>query len=235
MIGIFDYGVGNLLNLKNAIDHLGLENCIVQNSDQLESCSRMLLPGVGAFAPAMEHLRGSGMFKRLQEKVESGMPLLGICLGAQLLLEESSEDGKCRGLGWIPGKVRRFQHSLKVPQIGWNQVQFQQKDQIFKKLRSSSYFYFVIHTLWNQKPETWFWGLPITGMNLPRWYIETISGVFNSIRKKVSRQVWTCSEIFAPWKAHPDFPCMIHLNLLLNNLKRKHHYGIGTNPIHHQT
>ena len=72
MIGIFDYGVGNLLNLKNAIDHLGLENCIVQNSDQLESCSRMLLPGVGAFAPAMEHLRGSGMFKRLQEKVENG-------------------------------------------------------------------------------------------------------------------------------------------------------------------
>ena len=143
MIGIFDYGVGNLLNLKNAIDHLGLENCIVQNSDQLESCNRMLLPGVGAFAPAMEHLRGSGMFKRLQEKVESGMPLLGICLGAQLLLEESSEDGKCQGLGWIPGKVRRFQHSLKVPQIGWNQVQFQQKDQIFKKLRSSSYFYFV--------------------------------------------------------------------------------------------
>ena len=143
MIGIFDYGVGNLLNLKNAIDHLGLENCIVQNSDELESCTRMLLPGVGAFAPAMLHLRGSGMFKRLQEKVEFGMPLLGICLGAQLLLEESSEDGKCRGLGWIPGKVRRFQHSLKVPQIGWNQVQFQQKDQIFKRLRTSSYFYFV--------------------------------------------------------------------------------------------
>ena len=152
MIGIFDYGVGNLLNLKNAIDHLGLENCIVQNSDQLESCSRMLLPGVGAFAPAMGHLRGSGMFKRLQEKVESGMPLLGICLGAQLLLEESSEDGKCQGLGWIPGKVQRFQHSLKVPQIGWNQVQFQQKDLIFKKLRSSSYFYFV-HSYF-MEPET---------------------------------------------------------------------------------
>ena len=72
MIGIFDYGVGNLQNLKNAIDHLGLQNCIVQNPDDLESCDRMLLPGVGAFAPAMENLRASGMFKKLEKKVQQG-------------------------------------------------------------------------------------------------------------------------------------------------------------------
>jgi len=152
MIGIFDYGVGNLQNLKNAIDHLELQNCIVQNPDDLESCDRMLLPGVGAFSPAMENLRASGMFKKLEKKVRQGMPLLGICLGAQLLLDESSEDGRCQGLGWIPGKVRRFKHSLKVPQMGWNQVKFQQQDPIFEKLPSSSYFYFV-HSYF-MEPET---------------------------------------------------------------------------------
>ena len=103
MIGILDYGVGNLLNLKNAIDSIGMENRIICQADDLELSERVLLPGVGAFAPAMENLRGSGMLEILEKRVLGGMPLLGICLGAQLLLDESSEDGTYLGLGWIPG------------------------------------------------------------------------------------------------------------------------------------
>ena len=102
-----------------------------------------MLPGVGAFAPAMKNLRNSGMLEILEKKVLAGMPLLGICLGAQLLLDESSEDGKFPGLGWIPGKVRRFEHGLKIPQIGWNRVFVKSRDPLFDRIPSESYFYFV--------------------------------------------------------------------------------------------
>ena len=143
MIGILDYGVGNLLNLKNAIDSIGMENRIICQADDLELSERVLLPGVGAFAPAMENLRGSGMLEILEKRVLGGMPLLGICLGAQLLLDESSEDGTYQGLGWIPGKVRRFKHELKIPHIGWNRVCFKFGGPLFERIPSESYFYFV--------------------------------------------------------------------------------------------
>ena len=152
MIGILDYGVGNLLNLKNAVDSLGMENRIIRHADDLDLCERVLLPGVGAFAPAMENLRGSGMLEILEKRVLGGMPLLGICLGAQLLLDESSENGTYQGLGWIPGKVRRFKHKLKIPQIGWNRVCFKSGGPLFERIPSESYFYFV-HSYFMQ-PES---------------------------------------------------------------------------------
>ena len=140
---IIDYKVGNLYNLKNALDFSGMENQLVSHADELKEADRILLPGVGAFGPAMEHLRNSGMLEALQEKVQAGTPLLGICLGAQLLMDESEEDGYRVGLGWIPGKVKRFQHELKIPQIGWNQVSQQQKDPLFKNVADEMHFYFV--------------------------------------------------------------------------------------------
>lgn len=140
---IIDYKVGNLYNLKNALDFSGVENQLVSHADELKEADRILLPGVGAFDPAMEHLRNSGMLEALQEKVQAGTPLLGICVGAQLLMDESEEDGFCVGLGWIPGKVKRFQHELKIPQIGWNQVSQQQKDPLFNNVADEMHFYFV--------------------------------------------------------------------------------------------
>ena len=140
---IIDYKVGNLHNLKNALDFSGVENQLVSHADELKEADRILLPGVGAFGPAMEHLRNSGMLESLQEKVQAGTPLLGICVGAQLLMDESEEDGSRVGLGWIPGKVKRFQHELKIPQIGWNQVSQQRKDPLFQDVLDEMHFYFV--------------------------------------------------------------------------------------------
>jgi glutamine amidotransferase len=140
---IIDYKVGNLYNLKNALDFSGVENQLVSHADEVRKADRILLPGVGAFGPAMEHLGNSGMLEALQEKVQAGTPLLGICVGAQLLMDESEEDGSRVGLGWIPGKVKRFQHELKIPQIGWNQVSQQRKDPLFQDVLDEMHFYFV--------------------------------------------------------------------------------------------
>ena len=143
MNAIIDYKVGNLHNLKNALDYYAVKNQIVSDAEDILKADRIMLPGVGAFSPAMEQLRKSGMLAALEEKVMSGVPLLGICVGAQLLMDESEEDGMHTGLGWIPGKVKRFQHQLKIPQIGWNQVSQQKEDFLFNKVADEMHFYFV--------------------------------------------------------------------------------------------
>ena len=140
---IIDYKVGNLHNLKNALDYYAVKNQIVSDAEDILKADKIMLPGVGAFSPAMEQLRKSGMLAALEEKVMSGVPLLGICVGAQLLMDESEEDGMHTGLGWIPGKVKRFQHQLKIPQIGWNQVSQQKEDILFNKVADEMHFYFV--------------------------------------------------------------------------------------------
>ena len=140
---IINYKVGNLHNLKNALDFSGIENRLVTDPNEVKKADRILLPGVGAFAPAMDHLKKSGMLDALQEKFQSGAPMLGVCVGAQLLLDNSEEDGFHDGLGWIPGKVKRFSHELKVPQIGWNSVKKQKNNLLFKDVSDEMYFYFV--------------------------------------------------------------------------------------------
>jgi glutamine amidotransferase len=140
---IIDYKVGNLHNLKNALDFFSVDNQLVSVADDVRKADRILLPGVGAFAPAMQQLRKSGMLEVLQEKVEGGTPLLGICVGAQLLMDQSEEDGTHAGLGWIPGKVKRFKHHLKIPQMGWNQVSQQKEDPLYQEVADKMHFYFV--------------------------------------------------------------------------------------------
>ena len=140
---IIDYNVGNLHNLKNALDFGGIENRLVTNPDEVKKADRILLPGVGAFAPAMDHLKKSGMLEALQEKFQSGAPMLGVCVGAQLLMDSSEEDGFHEGLGWIQGKVKRFRHELKIPQIGWNSVKKQKNNLLFNHVSDEMYFYFV--------------------------------------------------------------------------------------------
>ena len=140
---IIDYNVGNLHNLKNALDYDGIENKLVSDADNVKKADRILLPGVGAFAPAMDHLKQSGMLEALHEKVQSGTPMLGVCVGAQLLMDNSEEDGLHDGLGWIQWKVKRFSHELKIPQIGWNSVTQQKKNLLFKDVSDEIHFYFV--------------------------------------------------------------------------------------------
>ena len=139
---IIDYKVGNLHNLKNALDYSSVDNRLVSVADDVRKANRILLPGVGAFAPAMEQLRKSGMLDVIQEKVEGGTPLLGICVGAQLLMDQSEEDGTHVGLGWIPGKVKRFNHQLKIPQMGWNEVSQEKEDPLFQGVDDMMHFYF---------------------------------------------------------------------------------------------
>ncbi len=143
MIAIVDYGVGNLHNLKNALDFQGLPCGIVEDPARCEAASHVILPGVGAFRPAMEQLRRSGMEPAVRKAVAAGKPFLGICLGMELLLEEGEEDGLHEGLGLIAGRVVRFAHDLKIPQIGWNQVAIQHTDPLLQGIPDRSYFYFV--------------------------------------------------------------------------------------------
>jgi len=141
--GIINYNVGNLYNLKNALDFIGVKNFLISDANEVKRADRILLPGVGAFYPAIQKLLNSGMFEAIHEKIKSGTPLLGICLGAQLLMDESEEDGLHSGLGWISGKVKRFKSKLKIPQIGWNQVSQKKSDPIFKGIPDDNHFYFV--------------------------------------------------------------------------------------------
>ena len=140
---IIDYKVGNLHNLKNALDYLKLPVAIVEEPEAVRQADRILFPGVGAFGPAMQHLSDSGLLEVMEEKVQSGTPLLGICVGAQLLMDLGQENGPHQGLGWIAGEVSRFEHQLKVPQIGWNEVELRKPDLLFQGLRDRSHFYFV--------------------------------------------------------------------------------------------
>lgn len=145
MIAIIDYNVGNLHNLKNAMDYQQLPARIVTRPEEVAQADRIILPGVGAFRPAMDHLRQAEMIHVVRERVADGVPFLGVCVGMQLLLETSEEDGEHEGLGLIQGRIVRFQGGpgLKVPQIGWNQVTWQGDDPLNRDIADGTYFYFV--------------------------------------------------------------------------------------------
>ncbi len=127
MIGIVDYNMGNLASVINAFKKVGADAKLESDPEKLESYDKLILPGVGAFGDAMAHLESNGMDKAVKAFAKSGKPLLGICLGMQLLFESSEEFGAHKGLGLIPGKVvafdeSKFDHPLKVPHMGWNEL-----------------------------------------------------------------------------------------------------------------
>jgi len=148
MIGIVDYNMGNLASVINAFANVGADAQVESNPAKLKEYDKLILPGVGAFGDAMEHLGQNGMDEAVKEYANSGKPLLGICLGMQLLFESSEEFGESQGLGLIPGKVvafdeQKFDHKLKVPHMGWNEM-FQQKScPLFDGLDDDFYLYFV--------------------------------------------------------------------------------------------
>ncbi|MFN2167500.1 MAG: imidazole glycerol phosphate synthase subunit HisH, partial [Anaerolineae bacterium] len=124
MIVIVDYGVGNLRSVQKALERVGATAIVTSDPADLDAARGIVLPGVGAFGDGMEHLRTRGLIAPVLRQVTAGKPLLGICLGMQLLFEESEEMGRHQGLGVLPGRVVRFpEGELKVPHIGWNQLQ----------------------------------------------------------------------------------------------------------------
>ena len=145
MIAIIDYGMGNLASVKNAFLKLGYEADITSRPDEILAAEKVVLPGVGAFADAIKNIRDLGIDKTLFEVVKRETPLLGICLGMQLLLSESDEDGKHKGLDIISGRVEKFNipAAYKVPQIGWNSIEINPASKILAGIPSGSYFYFV--------------------------------------------------------------------------------------------
>ncbi len=140
---IVDYGMGNLRNVQKAFEHIGVAARISADPDDLSGADGVVLPGVGAFGDAMKNLHAAGLVEPLQEVVRRGTPLLGICLGLQLLFEESEEMGIHRGLGLLAGRVVRFGEGLKVPHIGWNQLRIAQESALLQGIADGSYAYFV--------------------------------------------------------------------------------------------
>lgn len=150
MIAIVDYGVGNLFSLASSVRALGAEVCVTRRADDLRAASHILLPGVGAFADAMDKLTATGLVPVLREET-ARTPLLGICLGMQLLFDKSYEYGEYQGLGLIPGAVCPLADdlkdpTLKVPHIGWNALDIvpgRENDPLFRYVKNGEYVYYV--------------------------------------------------------------------------------------------
>ena len=147
MIAIIDYGVGNLFSLVSSFAAIGAEVTVTADPDILRTADKLLLPGVGAFEDAAKKLRQSGLDKLIKELAHDGKPLLGICLGMQLLFDKSYEYGCHEGLGLIPGAVKPIADvipkELKIPHIGWNALHFQKACPIFKETKEGDCVYFV--------------------------------------------------------------------------------------------
>lgn len=147
MLAIVDYGVGNLYSLASSLKAVGVEHVIAAEPEQLRRASHIILPGVGAFADAARKLKQSGMREALLEEVKNGKPLLGICLGMQMLFEKSFEYGEHEGLGLIPGRVCSLAEDiapgLKVPHIGWNRLDVVKDDPLFKYFGNGRHVYYV--------------------------------------------------------------------------------------------
>jgi glutamine amidotransferase len=142
-VAIIDYGVGNLRSVEKAFAATGCEALVTSDESVLRSAARLVLPGVGAFAACMKELCARGFDELVRDRVLSGTPLLGVCVGMQLLFEESEEFGRTPGLGLLRGQVRRFQGDLVVPHVGWNQINQRGSHPLFNGIDDQAFFYFV--------------------------------------------------------------------------------------------
>jgi len=142
-VAIIDYGVGNLRSVEKAFIAAGCDAVVSSDRDVLAKCERLVLPGVGAFAACMKSLSEHSFVDLVLQRAAEGTPLLGVCVGMQMLFEESEEFGRTRGLGLLPGRVRAFKEDLPIPHVGWNQVRHRRAHPLFAGIDDSTFFYFV--------------------------------------------------------------------------------------------
>jgi imidazole glycerol-phosphate synthase subunit HisH len=157
MIGIIDYGMGNLFSVSKALERLDAPYFISEDANELLNADSLLLPGVGSFKDAMDKLNESGLTNMIKEFVNTGKPLLGICLGMQLLFEESEENGPTKGLALLPGNVIRFPgvtkegEAYKVPHMGWNNIHFFRSSPILENIHED--FVYFVHSYYVNTPD----------------------------------------------------------------------------------
>jgi glutamine amidotransferase len=145
MIAVIDYGMGNLRSVQKGIERVGFKADVTRDREQIEAAAGVVFPGVGAFGACMDNLRTYGLIETVRRVIARGTPFLGICLGMQLLFEESEEFGRVPGLGIFPGRVVRFQNQpdLKVPHMGWNQITKRQDAPHLRGVDEGAFVYFV--------------------------------------------------------------------------------------------
>ena len=150
MIAVIDYGVGNLFSVEKALLHSGAEVEVTHDAERIAAAEKLVLPGVGAFGDCMKRLEATGLIPVIRHEIEAGKPLLGICVGLQILFEGSDESPNAAGLGIFSGRVRRIEAlGLKIPHMGWNSLDFAQRHEgqpgidLFRGIRAGSYVYFV--------------------------------------------------------------------------------------------
>lgn len=155
MIRIIDYGVGNLFSLKSSLRAIGIDADYTGNPVEIRKADKLILPGVGAFRDAREALRSTGLDRVVQEEAGKGKPLMGICLGMQMLFDRSYEYGEYEGLGLIPGEIvpmeGRIPKDLPIPHIGWNELMLKQPSPLMKNTANGDYVYFV-HSYYAETP-----------------------------------------------------------------------------------
>lgn len=156
MIAIIDYGVGNLFSIRSSFARIGADVVVTSDKKVIESAEKIMLPGVGAFQDAARKLRETGLGELLKEEVKKGKPVMGICLGMQMLFEKSLEYGEHEGLGILKGEVVPMKgyidDKLKVPQIGWNALHFERENRLLKYCKEGDHVYFV-HSYFASKCE----------------------------------------------------------------------------------
>ena len=144
MIAVIDYGMGNLKSVANALITLGQKVVVTRNPQEINDAKKVILPGVGAFPECMKNLEKYGLVDVVKNQIQKGKWFLGICLGLQLLFDESEEMGGAKGLGILAGKIKKFEvRNLKVPHMGWNEVEQKESPILFKNIPDKTYFYFV--------------------------------------------------------------------------------------------
>lgn len=142
-IAVIDYGAGNLTSVSKALELTGAEVAVTSEAKTIEKADGVVLPGVGSFGDAINRLRDLGLIPVLEGGFRKNKPFLGICLGFQMLFTESEEEGRHLGFNWFPGRVKRFRHDLKIPQVGWNRVRSVKETPLLKGVPDRSFFYFV--------------------------------------------------------------------------------------------
>lgn len=145
MVIIIDYGMGNLKNVYNALNYLNISSKVSNRISDIKGADKLILPGVGAFNKAMDNINNSGLSEVIRDKINSWTPLLGICLGMQMLFEKGYENGKCNGLGFIEGKVKLLvpDEKVKIPHIGWNRLEYNRENNLLEGVNENSFVYYV--------------------------------------------------------------------------------------------